>query len=150
MIKTTISHEPEGFHFWMLSEGGIPAIADRQFQEFRAQRFLLLGRAIAVSVVSEFTEIPITVEFDRFGPDPITESSWDRIVECPLAVGSKAIVFESAVGDEFGRLEVPSGLYRLRICYGGQNTRQHSGESADFYLIQIWPSKDTSTKIIKP
>lgn len=149
MIKVTLWHSPEGFHFWILGGREIPVIAAQQFEGLNEEKFLCLDGGVAVGVVSEFSEIPIRIEFDRFGPDPVEHSSWDRIVECSLEVTSDAIEFESAVAETFGRLEVPSGLYRIRICYGGQSTVQPDGGTEDFYLIQIWPSDQRGARLIK-
>lgn len=149
MLKTTLWHEPEGFGFFVSDPDFRDSIDAKASDEAWTNRFAARRGFVKICVISEFTEIPITVEFDRFAPDPISESAWDLIVECPIETRSEAIAFQSAVGDEFGRLEVPSGSYRLRICYGGQDTRQQSGESADSYLIQIWPSDDGSTRVLK-
>jgi hypothetical protein len=150
MLKTTLWHEPEGFGFYLCDPHSKDFIDSTVSDEAWTNRLSVRRGFVKIAVVSEFTQIPITVQFDRDGPSSIDEAAWDRIVECPLEIRSASVAFESAVGEEFARLDVPSGHYRLQICYGGQNTRQHSGESEDFYLIQIWPSKDTSTKIIKP
>lgn len=149
MIKLTLWHAPGYFQFWVLGGGSVPPVTGSQFEELERSRFLSLGNAIAICVVSEFSEIPIQVEFDNFRPDPIDEALWDHIIECSLEVGSTSIEFESCVGEVFGRLEIPSGLYRLRVCYGGQASAQPNGESEDFYLIQIWPSVEKGARIIK-
>lgn len=150
MLKTTLWHEPEGFGFFVSDPEFRDSIDARASDEAWKNRFAVRRGFVKICVISEFTEIPITVEFDKTGPDPISEAAWDRIVECSIETKSNAIAFQSAVGDEFGRLEVPSGRYRLRICYGGQGTAQDTGESADSYLIQVWPSDDQSIRVVKP
>jgi len=150
MLKTTLWHEPEGFGFFVCDPEFRESIDADASDEAWANRFAARRGFVKICVVSEFSEIPITVEFDQSGPSPIDDAVWDRVVECSIETRSNALAFESAVGDEFGRLEVPAGLYRVRVCYGGQTTKQHSGESEDFYLIQIWPSDDLSTAHLRP
>lgn len=149
MIKVTLWHTPTYFQFWVLGGLDSPSLGAFQLAELERSKFFSLRNLLVVSVVSEFSEIPIQVEFDRFGPDPIVDARWDRIIECPLEVNAGCIEFQSCVGEVFGRLEVQSGSYRLRVCYGGQATFQLSGESQDFYLIQIWPSAFIESHIFK-
>ena len=150
MIRVTLWHIPEDFGFRIRDLGCCECIgADGSEHELK-YRFYSSESMVAVAVISEFDLIPITVEFSREGVEPVDPAEWDRIVECPLKASSGALIFESSYGDQFGRLDLPKGGYRLRILYGGQDTRDISGSSSDCYLIQIWPSQDMSCRIIKP
>jgi|JI10StandDraft_1071094.scaffolds.fasta_scaffold876536_1 hypothetical protein len=149
MLRVTLWHEPEYFGFYIKDPGAEISMGPSEATEVEQHRFAARQGIVTVGVKSEYTTIPITVEFDQLGAEPPERTDWDRIVECSLAIHERAIVFEGSTGTEFGRLEVPPGNYRTRIHYGGQNIIQGDGETGDFYLIQIWPSSDVSSIVIK-
>lgn len=149
MLRATLWHEPAYFAFHVRDRSHREVLGSTVASELQERKIAAREGVVAVSVKSEYTEVPITVEFDRDAPNRIRPESWDRIVECPLRVRGTAISFESCVGDEFGRLEVPSDHYRLRVCYGGQGVVHPDGETEDFYLVQIWPSNDTTIVVLK-
>jgi len=146
MLKMTFWNAPR-FGFEIL-DPSINSKLDSFVADERLEKgYSLREGLISIAVIAEFSEIPITVEFDRYGFEPVDEAKWDRIVEVPISLKGQFLVFDDM--DEFGRLELWPGNFRVRIYYGGQNTRQIDGSSNDYYLIQIWPSKDKEEKIIK-
>ena len=148
MLRVTLWHEPEDFAFY-IQDPECPSRLGSVGKELRRDRFATGAGVVVVGVKSEYTAIPITVEFDKFGAEKKEEGTWDRIVECALTVSGRAIAFEASSGEEFGRLEVDPGTYRLRIYFGGQQPERDDGESEDFYLIQCWPSGETESRILK-
>ncbi len=150
MLKVTLWHEPVYFAFYVQDPSTRDRLGPTVADDLLRQRFAARSSTVAVGVISEYTSIPITVEYDTLGPDPVDQAQWDRIVECSVETKAKALCFESTTGDEFGRLDVSPGNYRLRIHYGGQEIRKPGGETGDFYLIQVWPSSDTSSRTLKP
>ncbi len=118
-----------------------------------ARRYMVSEGMVAVFVISEFTEIAIDLEL--FSTTPIEQdfAAWDKVVEFPLLVRSKEIVLCGCPdGPRYGRfaaVDVTPGSYRLRVSYGGQDTRQIDGSSADFYRVQLWPDTDKSVRLLK-
>lgn len=146
MLKMTLWNSPR-FSFDMLDPLIKSRLGSSGADSLLKNRYALREGLISIAVIAEFSEVPITVEFDRYGFEPVDETKWDRIVEVPISLQGKFLVFDDM--EEFGRLELWPGNFRVRIYYGGQNTRQLDGSSNDFYLIQIWPSDDKSEKVIK-
>lgn len=156
MIKITFWHEPGYFQFYIQDPiaDGNDLCSSKISKEMQRQRFGCGVGIVCVHVISEYSEIPITVQYDGDELELEDFSNWDRIIECPLTTQSKKIVFAGCPDGPrygcFGTLEIPPGSYRLRIYYGGQNTQQMDGETEDFYLVQIWPSNESDIKILKP
>jgi hypothetical protein len=150
MLKIALWHEPEYFGFYVKDPLAHIPMDPTEPDRVREHRFATWGGGVVVGVTSEFTAIPIAVEFNRRSPDSIDQSQWDRIIECSLETKTNGIAFEGSTGDEFGRLDVVPGRYRLRIHYGGQDVRKPDGNTGDFYLIQVWPSTDVYSRMIKP
>jgi hypothetical protein len=154
MLRVTLWHEPEGFQFYVSDPGdrelrsSTKKSVEMRDSGFSAERF-----RIAIRTISEFSRIPIVVEYAVDGFTDEIGSEWDHVVECVLETKNRKLVFEGSTDLEpFGVLEVPNGIYRVRIHFGGQMSGQVDGSSADFYLIQIWPddaSTDVSTRILK-
>lgn len=93
---------------------------------------------ICIATKSEFTEIPISVEFFDVEPDISKDKIWNKYIQCSLELKSDCIKFESSIGDEFGRLKLSSGHYNFRIYFGNQDYYDPSGATDDSYYIQIW------------
>jgi hypothetical protein len=155
MLRVTLWHEPQYFQFFVQDPAadGSDVFDPRTTNLIESQRFVCGDGMLIVRVISEYTRIPITVEFDRDVPPAIDLDQWDRVIECSLDIRSSEIVFagcpDGPVHGRFGALAVHPGRYRLRVCYGGQNTVQSDGETGDHYLIQIWPSKEATSKVLK-
>lgn len=155
MLRATLWHEPQYFQFLVQDPAadGKDVFNARASEQVEAQRFACGEGILIVRVRSEYTRIPITVEFDRELPLETDLDQWDRVIECSLDVKSTEIVFagcpDGPIHGRFGELAVAPGRYRLRVCYGGQEAVQPDGETGDHYLIQIWPSADRASKILK-
>lgn len=155
MLRVTLWHEPQYFQFFVQDPAadGKDVFNARVSKLVEAQRFACGEGFLIVRVRSEYTRIPITVEFDRESPLGIDLDRWDRVIECSLDVKSAEIVFagcpDGPVHGRFGALAVTPGRYRLRVCYGGQEAVKPDGETGDHYLIQIWPSADAASTILK-
>lgn len=156
MLKVTFWHEPDGFQFYI--QDPVAEIGDiggeRIYNELTQRRFVCGSNIAIICVVSEFSEIPVTVQYDQIALKPENFDEWDRVIEFSLETESKEIVFASCpdgpIYGRFGTLEVNSGCYRLRLYYGGQNTVQPDGTTSDYYLVQIWPDEMKGSEILKP
>jgi hypothetical protein len=149
MLKVTLWHEPEYFGFYVRDPMSEISLDASESERVRIDRFASAQGIVTVGVVSEYSTIPITIEFDRNQPEIDESDAWDRIVECGLQIEGNEMVFEGSTGTTFGKLDVWPGTYRLRIYFGGQRSRTTDGESKDFYLIQVWPSPELCSMVLR-
>ena len=143
-------HEPSYFQFGVgdlsQTDEKSPIVAG---DEIFNQRISVSLHSVSIGVISDYGKIPIEAVHYESEPSITDFSEWDRIVECAIGIVGQRISLTSCVGEEFGRITVQPGRYRIRVFYGGQDTDHGDGTADDHYLIQIWPSEDASTKIIK-
>jgi hypothetical protein len=153
MLKFTIFHTPNYFQFYIQDRQSVDDLQGNHYEMLK-NGFGCGEGIILVSVSSEYSQIPITVEFDHNAPEPHDFAKWDRVIECSLAIQSEDIVFVGCPGgpdtDCFCALETGPGHYRLRIYYGGQDTLQLDGETNDYYRVQIWPGEQQDSRVLKP
>ena len=95
----------------------------------------------------------VTVNVEVFSREPSLESSeWDLVNECSISVQSGRLVIAGCT-DYFPsakRIEVPSGTYRVRVCYGNLNSVSADGlEGSDHYRLQLWPGSAIRPTIVK-
>lgn len=112
---------------------------------------------LGISTVRQFGDVPVVVE--RFaGPPPLDPDAWDRIIEASLALPSGRLLLDEPLSYQGGETEprpdghasphvdVPPGLYRLRIHYGGQETLYE-----DHYWLALWPQEPYAPpRVLKP
>jgi len=144
MLQVTLWHEPSYFQFYIRGSNSDPELDSSVAADLQRSALAVREGLVVVGVKSEYTKVPITVEFDRDGFGPADLSRWDSVLECALVTRTGGIVFESCTGEPFGNLDVESGEYRLRVHYGGQAEVRDDGATGDFYLVQVWPTKAES------
>lgn len=152
MLRVTLWHEPGGFQFFLRdpNEKELRRSSEAVVNEMRAKAFSARRGGVAVRTISEFSSIAVKVEYDAGGFDDEALDGWDHVVECALETTSGKFVFEGCTDPEpFGMLDVPKGMYRVRIHFGGQQSGKVDGSSEDFYLIRIWPGRDGATRFLK-
>lgn len=155
MQRVTLWHEPQYFQFFIQDPASDTAALEVQstYRTLEEQRVYSDGGLAIVRVVSEFTRIPVTVEFDSSRPEAADFEKWDRIVECSIEVLSGEIAFagcpDGPIHGKFGSFMASPGRYRLRVHFGGQDVSHDDGETGDFYLVQIWPSSDAGFSVLK-
>src|SRR5687768_14396571 len=149
MLRVTLWHDPEYFSFHIrdpISRERLGAIG----AELLVRNGYALGETcIQIRMQSEFSKVPITVEYDSDCLQLTDAEHWDRIIEAPIRSKGGGFSFDSATGEPFGSLEVPIGMYGIRVYFGGQNSKKESGESSDYYLIQIWPDENVMERLCK-
>lgn len=151
MLRVTLWHEPEGFHFYLRdpTEKELRRPSIMVTQERQTKGFVATHRGVAIRTISEFSAVAIHVEYDVDGFENGSMDEWDHVVECSLETSGR-FAFEGCTDPEpFGVLDVPEGAYRVRIHFGGQQSGKVDGSSEDFYLIRIWPGKAGVTTILK-
>jgi YD repeat-containing protein len=134
MLKMTLWNAPR-FAFEILDP-----LIDRKLDSSVAEERQLKGYAIrdgliSIAVITEFNEIPITVEFDRYGYDPVDECEWDRIVEVPITLKGKFMIFDDM--DEFGRLELWPGKEKITDATNGNRTTSYTYDKVGNRLTEV-------------
>ncbi|MGJ8663453.1 MAG: hypothetical protein ACSHWU_07375 [Marinicella sp.] len=149
-MKGKFLHTPQYFQFYLQDLANY----ERNFSlsdEDLKRRYCYAEGVVTILVLSEFSEIPIELEYLNT-PPPLNSKGWDRIVECPLHSKSGSIGLVGCVeipkNDWFGKIEAPPGDYVVRIHYGGQDSMQADGSSKDFYLLQVWPGSTSSSEVV--
>jgi hypothetical protein len=153
--RLILKHVPGYGQFYIQDPRDYEAELGTNFEQAIGSTRLYCGEGqLAVFVVSEYTELPITVDFHPKPPPSDASAKWDRVVECSLDIASGHIVFagcpDGPIYGKFGEIVVRPGRYRIRVHYGGQSTVQLDGSSSDFYLVQIWPSDKNGIVVLKP
>ena len=70
MLRVTLWHEPEYFGFYIKDPGAEISMGPSEATEVEQHRFAARQGIVTVGVKSEYTTIPITVEFDQLGAEP--------------------------------------------------------------------------------
>ncbi len=143
MIKLTLYHTPSYFQFYICNEGAdTEFLLDKKSQEkIEKSKYVSSKDLISVAVVSEYSEIPISVEYSDDGFDDSITEKWDYMISTHLLTDSGKILFLGCCDDrEFGVLQVKPGLFNINVFFGGQNSTHDDGTSSDFYKVRIWPS----------
>jgi hypothetical protein len=145
MDTYTFKHSPGYGQFYIMDPIHYDAEATAKFSRADIDRGFHVGAGIlSVFVVSQWTEIPIEVQVFSDPPSREEEPKWYRIIQGSLELKSDCLVLAGCPDGPqygtFGRMPLKPGQYGVRVHYGGQNTTDDQGETADFYLIQVWPS----------
>ncbi|UXI70444.1 hypothetical protein [Tahibacter amnicola] len=150
MLRITFWHIPNYFQFYIQDPGTEAAVGSAAAEELVKDRFVVLKGLVGVGVTSDYDRIPITVEYDSEQCALSDLSEWDRVVECSISTQSGRLeLIGCTASDAFGVIELPSGDYRLRLHFGGQDETDSEGNAADYYLVQVWPKALESTVILK-
>jgi hypothetical protein len=147
-------HSPGYGQFYLQDPVHYDVTATSTFSKEDIERGFHVGAGIlSVFVISQWTEIPIEAQVFPDPPPVDGVSQWDRIIECSLEVRSDYLALAGCPDGPqygtFGRISVAPGHYGVRVHYGGQDTTDDKGETADFYLIQIWPSQPFESRVRK-
>lgn len=143
MLRVTLWHVPQYFQFYIQDPAADTSqlVQEPTYQHLDESGFFEGEGLVVVRVKSEYSRIPVLVEYDADNPNECDRASWDRVIECSLANSSGVIAFVGCPDGVFGELEVPAGNYHLRVHYGGQDDVRPDGETGDHYLVQIWPAE---------
>ncbi len=142
MLKLTLYHTPAYFQFYICDEGASTGFLLNNNSQEKIEKFKYASSddLISIAVVSEYSEVPIKVEYSDDGFEEINLELWDHNIETSLSTNSGKILFLGCCDDrEFGALEVSPGSYNVVVLYGGQNSVHEDGTSEDHYLVRVSP-----------
>ena len=97
------------------------------------------------------TTVPVNVRISNSDPG-INFDLWDHIVECSIAVPSGRLVVLGCTDylPEAQRLEMLSGTYQARICYGNLDTISvNCLDGTDHYTVDLWQGQMQKLQVIK-
>jgi len=150
MQTLEVLHQPEYFGFYIEDDGQPNHWSDSAGEEDVKSGFCVIRHGVSVRVLSEFSKIPIRIEYDESEIPVGNEKLWDHIVECSFEVRGTQIRLTTATSKTpIAIIPARRGGYRVRIHWGGQLTGKDDGETEDFYLLQFWPSAEKATVFLK-
>lgn len=150
MLTLRALHHPEYFGFSIEDDVSPKVWGAQGGYDDVNMGFSTIENGISVRVLSEYSKIPIDVEYDTNEIALSDAPQWDHIVECSFFIRGDRILLTTATDTKpILGFAAKKGRCRVRIYWGGQHTGKDDGSSEDFYLIQIWPSNDASTKVVK-
>jgi len=107
-------------------------------------RIAVVPSAIAVGTARNDT---VSVDVEVLNTSPSMEiDAWEHVVEADLAIQTGRIVVAGCT-DYFpgaARLNVPSGVYRVRVLYGDRHSAADSAGDRLSYRVQLWPTTSPS------
>lgn len=150
MLRITFWHTPNYFQFYLRDSETRHHASLMASDEVESNGIAVRQGEISIRTLSEYSEVPIAVEYDNVELESADTNKWDHVVECSIEARSGKLVLEGCTAaSPFGEVDLPSGEYRVRIYFGGQLTGKRDGSTEDCYLLQIWPSSEKSIKVLK-
>jgi hypothetical protein len=143
-MKHKFLHEPQYFQFYV-TDGKQTSVSfnENDFISLQKDGFISFKSGVVISVVSDFSIIPIDVEIVDEEPSPNLLTRFDKVSKTKIDIPAGSLILSGSPGGpthgKFGEVPVKSGLYNMLIGYGGQNSQQPDGETKDYYSIYLWP-----------
>lgn len=110
----------------------------------------LFGETDGIVGIATATYGTVKVRAEVHSTKPaINLADWDHVTETSLEIESgtlQVIGCLSQTGEEF---PVEPGRYRVRCCHANRAGGVSAGDGQDWYLVQIWPAKSSTAKVLK-
>ncbi|MBR1230960.1 hypothetical protein [Bradyrhizobium sp. AUGA SZCCT0182] len=138
------------FQFYIQDEAAKGDLSQAWNEEATDRLLALAPGTVGIGTVRNM-DVPVTVDFLEHAPED-EFSEWDHVVEAGLDVTSGRIVIAGCTDyfPDAKRVEVPPGVYRVRVSYGALDTLSEDGLSGDDrYRLQLWPAASTAVHILK-
>ena len=141
MKKIVFKHVPN-YHYFYIIDSDFKNDFDIDKNIFNKEDYYCNDRMIYIGTKSEFTEIPISIEVYEKEPKILELIKGDKYVECKLDIKSEKLILKDSVGDEFGEVSFIPNMYNVRVYFGSQDYIDSSGETEDYYIVQLWPENE--------
>lgn len=138
------------YQFYLQDEDAEGDLSDSWTEEAVDNLLALAPGTIGVGTVRNM-DVPVEVEIRDSEPSSDFQE-WDHVTECSIKVPSGKIVIAGCTDyfQDAARIDVKPGNYRARIYYGDLDSLSWNGlEGDDHYKVVLWPSDDTSVRVIK-
>ncbi len=138
------------FQFYVQDEPANGDLSDAWNSETEARLLAVAPGVVGVGTVRNMA-VPVTIEILSSEPTSDFDTP-DHVVECSLLVKSGRIVAAGCTDyfPDATRIEVPSGMYRVRVSYSGLTPRSTDGlEGYDRYLLQLWQAPAVEPSVLK-
>jgi hypothetical protein len=96
MFHSTVLYRPDYFGFYIEDEGPANFWTSANSEEDLRQGFCAITHGVSIRVLSEFTKIPIEVEYDEMAIPQRSFDTWDHVVECAFTTRGNKIALNGA------------------------------------------------------
>jgi hypothetical protein len=138
------------YQFYLQDECAEGDLSESWTPEAVGRLLAIAPRTIGVGTARNM-EVPVVVEISEGTPeDDII--AWDQVNECTLEAPSGRVVIAGCTDyfPDAARIELPPGVYRARIYYGGLNALSADGlRGDDHYKIVLWSAPPAPLLVIK-
>lgn len=143
-----LSFFTEYYQFYILdSETKAQTDASDFWNNEADKRKLAIGKGLLGVTVAKYAVIDVKIKVLSAEPSP--DFYADHIVETPLKVPSGRILIQNCTTSETQlTLDLDKGTYRVRISsFNLWTVKNDQGD--DYYLVEIWKSKQAKTALLK-
>jgi hypothetical protein len=136
---------------WVFSGGRHDG--DYTLETFDGQANGLCGAAqpgvISLKTATHTGDIAFRIE--RHSSEPPVPDEWEDIVEVSFSPTTGNVGFHGLDDDEWHKLDLPRGSYRVRYCIRGMDEQDanKAEESVDAYLLQFWLAEPAPDLIVR-
>jgi hypothetical protein len=150
MLRYDLELFADYYQFYLQDEPVDGDLSDAWSSEAGARLLAVAPGVVGVGTVRNM-DVPVTIEILSAEPPADFERA-DHVVECSLLVNSGRIVAAGCTDyfPEAKRMDVPSGMYRVRVSFSGLTTLSADGlEGNDHYRLQVWQAPAVEPVVLK-
>jgi hypothetical protein len=93
---------------------------------------------VAISTY-RFEQVPVELYYYQYEPAAVFEGL-DRVNQCTVEITNEMLI-GMPIG-EMHKVDLPAGLYHVRIKYLGKHTVQSDWVGDDRYVLELWPATE--------
>ena len=136
--------------FYLQDEQAVGDLSDAWSEEASIRMLAVAPGVIGVGTVRDM-DVPVAIEILESEPQQDFER-FDYVLECSLSVTSGKLVVAGCTDyfPEAKRIELPSGIYRVRASYADLNSLSPDAmDGNDSYRLQLWLAPPVGVSILK-
>lgn len=138
------------YHQFYIQDENAPGDLTTWDEATTERMFILAEGMVGIGTARNMT-VPVTVALHPSEP-PRDDADWDRLAECSIDLPSGRFAIAGCTDylPDAARVDLPPGVYRVRIAHGGLETLSEDGlEGEDRYRLQLWPAPAAPETILK-
>ncbi len=138
------------YQFYLQDEGADSDLSDAWSDEATDRLLAVAPGMIGVGTARNM-HVPVRIQILEYEP-PTDFAEFDQVIECSLEVPSGRIVAAGCTDyfPEARRIEVPVGLYRVRVGFSNLKSLSADGlDGNDSYYLQLWQAPPIEVLILK-
>lgn len=146
MKELTFFYDADHCQFFIRDAGQRISVEPDIYMKIKRTGVGLEGNSACIPLDTDAGAATIDVRILDSKPDLSDITRWYRIVQFPIRIASRGLVFENAFSESFGALPLPSGAYNIRVHWDANTCLITEGQHL---RIDIWRDKEQSIEIIK-